>query len=106
MIPALVAALGPLLPGLIRGVESLFAAKPKSGDVKKATLIDVLRTLAGKMIDTGAVSVPAGTAAPSDDSLATLIEAEFQKLKSDGALTPPPPTGALFIVRGTVTPIQ
>ncbi len=106
MLPALVAALGPLLPVLIRGVEALFSAKPKSGDDKKATLMDVLRTIIGKMIDTGAVPVPAGTPTPSDDALATLIEAEFQKLKAAGGLTPPSSAGALFILRGSVTAIQ
>lgn len=97
MIPALVAALMPLIPGLIGQVEKIFADKPKAGPEKMATVIDMLRSLAASLVGSG--KIPQADL-PDVKQLQTLIEAVFQGAQGNAA-----PAGQLYLVRGTVSPV-
>lgn len=106
---ALIPLLAQLVPGLITGVETLFAGKPKSGPHKLEAVIDALRQIIERMMSAGA-PLPDGTQIPeksvSDDLLRGMIETELTRLRSTGKLSGKTVTGDLFLVRGTIAPVN
>lgn len=105
---ALLGILLPLLPGIIKTIETTFAGKPKSGTEKMTTLVDFVRGLITQLI-AAKVPMPDGTVLteqPTDDILRGALEAIFQNTKAAGQLTKPVTEGELFLVRGTVTPLK
>lgn len=106
---ALIPLLAQLVPGLIAGVETLFAGKAKSGPHKLEAVIDALRQIIERMMAAGA-PLPDGTQIPeksvSDDLLRGMIETELTRLRSTGKLNGKAPLGDLFLVRGTIAPVN
>ena len=101
MTPALIAALLPLVPGLISGAEQLFSAMQKSGPNKLQAVAQAIRGMVGGMI-TGNATLPDGTVPvqPDQSALEAFIESAFQQLKANPAA--PVAADQLFIVRGPV----
>lgn len=117
---ALLALLVPLIPGLIQGVQQLFAhAKPVApnpatpapdlGQAKNDAVLQSLRAMVGKLAAINA-PLPDGTLPATvpvtDDSLRAAIETVYQQLKAGGNLQPQPAAGALWLVQGTVTALK
>lgn len=79
MIP-LIAALIPLVPAIVQGVERLFGGG--KGPEKKATAIDLLQQIVSKL---GGGQIPPELAS----ALPGIIEWVVQQLKAKGELGPP-----------------
>lgn len=105
---AVAALLLPMLPSIINGVGSLFKSKPKSGEDKMDTVLRMVQQIIAGMIQ-GKVPLPDGTTVdvqPDPQAVKGLIEGVLQQMKASGQLTEQPATGTLWILRGTVTPVQ
>lgn len=74
----LLAALIPMIPSLVKGVERIITA-PKAGLDRKDVVRQQLRVVAEKML-----ARQEAEGSVSDDQLDGAIEAEFQRLKSSG----------------------
>ena len=101
---ALFGILLPFIPDLIKMAESAIKGD-KVGDDRKTAVMDSLRAMADKIV--ARKQDPGITAVPGDDSLAALVEAEFQRLKRSGelALADVPKTEQVYVVRGRITPL-
>jgi len=107
VIPGIIAALLPLVPDIVKGVEALFQSKPKSGEDKMSAATQALRGVATQMVSSQ-LTLPDGTKAaqPTDDALTGMIETVFQQLKTSGSLTGPAAAGNLYLVQGTITQLK
>ena len=92
------------LPTLIDSVEKIFT-KSKSGPDKLDAVLQALRAIIQKMVDTGVIpkDVPV-----TDDALRGIIETVLNDLKKTPISVPPNSniTNELWIVRGTVSKIN
>lgn len=108
MIPALITALLPLVPGIIQGVELAFKTKDNTGPDKMAASVDALRMVVERMV-AAQVPLPDGTQIPeksvSDDLLRGLVETEFQRLRATGKLGAATAATDVFLLRGVVVPV-
>lgn len=95
-------ALAPLLPTLIKGVETLFRGKDKSGADKMDAVMQMARAVVTKMLASGVPGSDGKTLVqPSDEQLLAAAETAFQNMKSTGELM-----NDVYLVRGTVTQIR
>ena len=130
---AILAILLPLIPGLIQGVQAAFAhvkalppaahppappsptapaapvVAPSIGQTKADVVLQQIRVMVQTL---AAINAPLsdGTLPASvpmtDDTLSASIETIYQQLKASQNLTPPSPTGTLFLVQGNVQPLK
>ena len=102
-MPALLAALVPLIPTLIQTAERLFV-KSKAGKDKMDTVRSALRTFLEKMAATNGLPESGVT----DDVLTSAIEIIFTQLSAQGAVNVPSapkvenPEGILLVIDGRV----
>lgn len=103
---ALIGLLATIAPPLIRGIESLFSGKAKSGEDKMDALVQSVRAVIQKML---AAKVPGveDLKQPTDDALRGALEMVFQQM-SDGGKLKPAGDGELYLVRmiGAPTKVQ
>ncbi len=95
----------PLLPDIIRGVETVFKDNKKSGTDKMDAVVTSVRAVIDKKVALG--NLPTGTM-PTDAELRALIEGEFQRMKAAGELTAAPAPVALngvYLVKGRLVPV-
>ena len=102
MTPLLASLLVPLGKLAIKGAESLFSKLSKSGDKKKALVGDVLAAATARLRESDAVTDADATVT----DYGPFIEALFQQMKSAGALAEQSTEGKLYILRGSITPIN
>lgn len=110
VLPGLLAVLGPHIPGWIRAIEDAFKGKPKSGEIKMDTLLQIFLVLAQNFIKSGA-PLPDGTKLPdkpviNDAEVRGALEALFQQWKNSGA-SAVPVSNSLSLIQGqfTITPL-
>ena len=97
LIGSAVAALGPMIPGIVQAVEGLFGSK--TGPQKLAT--------ATMMVTAGATAaVAAGkiTAVPDPSTIETMIETALATLKQPGAVPAGPTATPAATPKPTATP--
>ncbi len=122
------ALLLPLIPGLIQGIQGLFAhakpavpaipvspapATPDLGAAKMDALVASVKAMIDKLVSINA-PLPDGvlpaTIPVTDDALRGFLESIYQQLKSNGQLTPTAtqavPNSTLWLVQGTVQALQ
>ena len=87
LIGSAVAALGPMIPGIVQAVEGLFGGK--TGPQKLATATTMVTAGA-----TAAVAAGKITAVPDASTIETMIETALAALKQPGATVPPTPSVA------------
>ena len=82
VVSSAVAQLIPLVPDIVKGVESLFGAK--TGDTKMQTATNMLNEAAKSLAAAGKIQ-----GVPDTSSLVTMIEGVVQQLKAQGQLPAP-----------------
>lgn len=82
-----ISILGPLVPGIVKGVEALFGAK--TGETKLTTAVAMLQKAAEALAAAGKIP-----GVPDLSALSTMVESVVQSLKAAGQLpTPAAPEG-------------
>lgn len=91
------------IPSLVKLVEKAFPKQDgqKTGETKQSAALEMVKQLLKKMKDQKILED-----VPSDDAIRGMIDTIVSQLNATGEMTRPAPTGDLFIVRGTVTPIK
>lgn len=108
-IAAIVSLILPAIPNLIDLAEKLIT-KPKSGDTKMSTVMQALRALISGVTAT-TPPVPGAPAVPvkqiTDDELKAIIQTVFSQKEASNTLgASTTPTGQMYLVQGTITPLN
>jgi hypothetical protein len=97
LIGSAVAALGPMIPGIVQAVEGLFGSK--TGPQKLATATTMVTAGA-----TAAVAAGKITAVPDPSTIETMIETALATLKQPGAVPAGPTATPAATPKPTATP--
>lgn len=107
MIATILGIVGPLLPGIINTVESLFSKKPQSGQDKMSTVLAWLQQALRTLLAQNDPNVKL----PTDQEMQAMVETILADMKKNGTLvgTPttqsPAPAPAPSVASGALTTI-